>query len=378
MTCRQLFSSADEQRTHYKTDFHRFNLKRKIAQLAPVSLEQFNQKVEALKISTEPSAFAKDCEVCGKRYLSEGAYQQHMQSNKHREAAEKGKPVGAAPAAEANVATESKVDPETTPKENTTEQKPAENTENNTENKEEHKSTVSITNCLFCNTASSTFKQNMKHMARVHSFFIPDVEYLKDVKDLIEYLEEKVYTYYMCLYCNGKGRGFHSVEAVQGHMRDCSHCKIIYEDNEEEYAEFYDFERYNKDWNLADSAELDGEKKDGQAEQDGVVKDKKDKEPVGKGVPKLMESNMELVLVDSNKVLGHRALQVYYNQRPRNDGNSLTLSLMKEYRKLAQRERFTQTNIDFNTRQKMSMVAMRRDVKGNRLAKARFRCQNSL
>lgn len=46
MTCRQLFSSADEQRTHYKTDFHRFNLKRKIAQLAPITMEQFSQKVE--------------------------------------------------------------------------------------------------------------------------------------------------------------------------------------------------------------------------------------------------------------------------------------------------------------------------------------------
>jgi pre-60S factor REI1 len=377
MTCRQLFSSADEQRTHYKTDFHRFNLKRKIAQLAPITMEQFSQKVEALKISTEPAAFAKDCEVCGKRYLSEGAYQTHLQSNKHREA-EKGK---AAPA-EANVATESKPNPDA-PKENTaaaqtTEQKPAENTENNAETKEEPKSNVSVNNCLFCNTTSNTFKQNMKHMARVHSFYIPDVEYLNDVKDLIEYLEEKVYTHNMCLYCNGRGRGFHTVEAVQGHMRDCSHCKIIYEDNEEEYAEFYDFERYNKDWNLAESAELGAEKKDGEAEQSGETKDKKDKEPVGKGVPKLMESNMELVLVDSNKVLGHRALQVYYNQRPRNDGNSLTLSLMKEYRKLAQRERFTQTNIDFTTRQKMSMVAMRRDVKGNRLAKARFRCQNSL
>lgn len=81
-----------------------------------------------------------------------------MQSNKHREA-EKGKVVGATPAAEANVATESKINPETTPKENTTEQKPAENTENNTETKEEPKSNVSVTNCLFCNTASSTFKQ---------------------------------------------------------------------------------------------------------------------------------------------------------------------------------------------------------------------------
>jgi hypothetical protein len=94
-----------------------------------------------------------------KRYLSDNAYQQHLQSNKHREAAEKGKTLGSTPAA----ATESKVEPDVTPKETvapkTEDQKPAETAANNTETKEESKSTVSINNCLFCNTTSNTFKQ---------------------------------------------------------------------------------------------------------------------------------------------------------------------------------------------------------------------------
>jgi hypothetical protein len=51
---------------------------------------------------------------------------------------------------------------------------------------------------------------------------------------------------------------------------------------------------------------------------------------------------------------------------------------MKEYRKLAQRERFVQTNIPLNTRLMMSMVAMKQATKSNRMAKARFRSQNSL
>jgi pre-60S factor REI1 len=158
----------------------------------------------------------------------------------------------------------------------------------------------------------------MKHMARVHSFYVPDVEYLKDVKDLIEYLEEKVFTFRMCLYCNGRGRAFHSTEAVQGHMRDCSHCKIVYEDNEEEYAEFYDFERYNKDWNLSESATVDETGNPVTAPSEASeTKDKKEKEHVGKGVPKIMESGLELVLVDSNKVLGHRSLQAHYKKQNR-------------------------------------------------------------
>ena len=33
---------------------------------------------------------------------------------------------------------------------------------------------------------------NLSHMARLHSFFIPDVEYLQDLDGLVLYLVEKV------------------------------------------------------------------------------------------------------------------------------------------------------------------------------------------
>jgi hypothetical protein len=61
----------------------------------------------------------------------------------------------------------------------------------------------------------------MTHMTRAHSFFIPDVEYLKDLRGLIKYLGEKITIGYTCLWCNGKGRGFHSAEGVRGHMVRC-------------------------------------------------------------------------------------------------------------------------------------------------------------
>ena len=37
------------------------------------------------------------------------------------------------------------------------------------------------TSCLFCATASSNVEDNLKHMSSIHSFFVPDLEYLVDV-----------------------------------------------------------------------------------------------------------------------------------------------------------------------------------------------------
>ena len=47
ISCRVAFGDADLQRAHYKTDWHRYNLKRKVAELPPVTAEVFQQKVLA-------------------------------------------------------------------------------------------------------------------------------------------------------------------------------------------------------------------------------------------------------------------------------------------------------------------------------------------
>lgn len=55
-------------------------------------------------------------------------------------------------------------------------------------------------------------------MAKAHSFFIPEMEYLVDVRGLIKFLGEKVTVTNVCLFCNGRGRGMYSTEAVRNHM----------------------------------------------------------------------------------------------------------------------------------------------------------------
>lgn len=46
-------------------------------------------------------------------------------------------------------------------------------------------------------------------------FFIPDVEYLVDPEGLVGYVEEKVKLGNICLYCNGKGKTFHTYRSLQ-------------------------------------------------------------------------------------------------------------------------------------------------------------------
>lgn len=46
------------------------------------------------------------------------------------------------------------------------------------------------TDCLFCCHHSRSLVRNVAHMTKAHSFFIPDVEFLADLRGLVRYLGE--------------------------------------------------------------------------------------------------------------------------------------------------------------------------------------------
>ena len=127
-------------------------------------------------------------------------------------------------------------------------------------------------------------------MAKEHSFFIPDIDKLVDVKGLIRYLGDKISIANVCIFCNGKGKALHTTEAVKAHMISKGHCKIPYEDgDEEELEEFYDFDQGWED------------------EQDV----EEDEEQVGQ--VHLTEDETQLVLPSGIKV-GHRSFNRYWKQ----------------------------------------------------------------
>jgi len=47
---------------------------------------------------------------------------------------------------------------------------------------------IPVTDCLFCPHHSRSLTKNVAHMTKAHSFFIPDIEYLVDLRGLIKYL----------------------------------------------------------------------------------------------------------------------------------------------------------------------------------------------
>lgn len=343
IACRLQFDSSEEQREHYRTDFHRFNLKRQVAELPPISWEAFHRKLDAIKQAETAQNEADnvidvaECAICAKTFKSEGSYQQHLNSKKHKEAEAEAKRLGintktetlvggvklttksAVPAhvragmEKQNANTENKTSEsaQAATEGSRAEETPAEGAtlteEEEIQKRIDNAVRLSLDDCLFCNHKSVDFEANMAHMTRAHSFFIPDIEYMKDLRGFITYLGEKISVGLTCLHCNGKGRQLHSLEAVQSHMRDLAHCKLAYEDNEDEYADYYDFDAMESDKNVGEKA---------------VAVD---------------ASSGELVLAN-HKVLGHRENRVYFRQRAKPKDNQLILSLAKEYRIMAERK----------------------------------------
>jgi pre-60S factor REI1 len=282
MACHIAFHTAEHQRQHYRTDWHRYNLKRKVAQLAPVTAEQFAEKLLAQRAQLEEeraqAAFSDECLLCGKKFSSENAYAQHLRSKKHKETELRVAQGKQAPAKfrkrHPGLARVSNVngDDDTASASDvismadtmeTVEDDNASTSANAVIDKygmvDETASPDQVMDainerinsaprlgegdCLFCTHKADTLQANIEHMVKKHSFFIPDAEYLVDLPGLISYLADKISVANICLYCNGRGRGLRSMEAVRQHMIDKGHTKIAYETERDilEISDFYDF-----------------------------------------------------------------------------------------------------------------------------------------
>lgn len=90
MACRVRVAVGD-QRAHYRSEWHRVNLKRRVAGMAPISLREFEVRLtnmqnmameeEKQRVKGERKGFM--CETCSKRFSSEKALVQHENSRRH-------------------------------------------------------------------------------------------------------------------------------------------------------------------------------------------------------------------------------------------------------------------------------------------------------
>ncbi|KAM0447901.1 hypothetical protein ACHAO4_008645 [Trichoderma viride] len=281
-SCQVAYRNIDLQKTHMKSDWHRYNLKRRVASLPPIAAEVFSEKVLQARAETSAEAdkalFERACEPCGKTYYSENAYRNHLLSQKHKQN-EANPPKKhddettsvisstfslGEPAPDANEDVDSDAEhefnkviaglqqakvseqrpspvkrplnPHTAPESETT-------TGTNSSSTPVQSSTDrvwTLNTCVFCNHESSSPELNATHMERSHGMFIPERPYLVNLEGLIGYLQKRVGEDHECLNC-GKFRS--NIFAVQTHMRDKGHCIIPYSTEYDQLVigDYYDF-----------------------------------------------------------------------------------------------------------------------------------------
>lgn len=320
ITCGVAFKDADAQRDHYKTDWHRYNLKRKVAGLAPVTLAQFNARLEKQKqtILEENSKMAKVarwyCLACSKSFSTEKAYVNHLKSRKHLEAQAAfdkrfdinpeelmnnrknrrlEREAEAEAAAEKQRQLEEEEDMMEADDDDDEEIEEVDSDEWDEEDDDEEGDPIPATDCLFSSHHSATVEKNLVYMATHHSFFLPDADYIVDLEGLLGYLGAKVGQGHICLWC---GRKFRDTIAVQKHMVDKGHCKIRHDSTT--LAEFADFYDYSSSYPEGAQPSTDDDTEDNDIEVD---------------IDRIDDAGYELVLPSGARI-GHRSLMRYYRQ----------------------------------------------------------------
>ncbi|CAJ2505207.1 Uu.00g126010.m01.CDS01 [Anthostomella pinea] len=331
-TCQVAFRFADTQKGHMKSDWHRYNLKRRVASLPPISSEVFTEKVLQARAETSAEAdragFQQVCDVCQRTYYSENSYQNHIGSQKHKAKEAALQRRGANPddassvvsstfsLGEPIVAGSEHVDSDAEDEFNevveglqktTLTQRPSpvkrpshphpsaegqhqrehllsEHSSKNVSGTTTPSSGVTLKTCLFCNYDSPTVPLNVVHMERIHSMFIPEKQYLIDLEGLVTALQQRIQEYHECLYC---GKLKNTAQAAQTHMRDKGHCRIPYstEDEQVEIGDYYDFRSTYSDGEESDDESVDGDKQNGGAKLDAKRSAKK----VGEDGDEVME-----------------------------------------------------------------------------------------
>lgn len=371
ITCRVAFRDLEIQRQHYKSDWHRYNLKRKVAELPPVSVEEFQKRVIAQRGKEDQlkNHQQTSCKICHKNFNSKNQFEIHMTSKKHKEQASRKQVEQQAD--EEDEEDESmqnisdRLDPKFVEPSNSVIKQAKSSAKKNNKIEddmevdsdvesvdseewiEDTENPVANNDCLFCKQHSRSLLRNLKHMTLAHSFFIPDPEYCVDLKGLLIYLGEKIFAGYMCIWCNDSGKAFQSADAARAHMIDKGHCKMLHEGEAlVEYSEFYDYSTSYPD-----------------AGEEGVDPDAEI------DIPELDDTDYQLVLPSGN-VIGHRSLMRYYKQSL-DPSRALAVPKTEKLRKVLCQYRA----LGWSATQKEAVAKKARDIKYMQKVQAKYSTQ---
>ena len=327
-TCNLQFPAAEDQRSHMKSEWHRYNLKRRVAQLPPITEDLFNSKVSTLT-NTEETKQKQLTKKEQRRKEKEAILEQKRQILEQAKKAmlAKMKENGGelpSPKEESSNIDSNKEQQQQQKDEDDKDGDKLEEEEITPEQHEEkmlaqklaNKLEIPPTTCLFAhpkyNHNFDTIDENIEHMFKQHGLYIPERKYLIDKQGLLEYLGEKS-GFGFCIVCNYQGR---TAEAAREHMQQKRHMRIPYETEDEklEISKFYDFSS-TYDNNVVvvdgDGEEEDGDWEDLSGEEEDDEDDDEELPPVERDA--IYQHGNELHL-PSGAVVGHRSMARYYRQ----------------------------------------------------------------
>lgn len=338
--CHYVITSADERTIHYRSEWHRYNVKRRVANLQPIDESLFNQQIQLLKDKKQAEVDKKiksKCTLCNKTFNTDKQYNEHLNNKRHiklekeyiiNKEIDKMNDHNNDNNDDAELTNTNDVFKTTVVDNHNNNDKSIIINDNNTHNNTTTTDDDTMSDndddeldmseaipcydgiCMFCNEQFDDIDTTLSHMLKQHGFFIPFKEYLVNLTNsnnsnepgLLAYLGAKIGSGHTCIWCNSR---FSNINAVQQHMISKSHCKIRIEDSEDEdeISPYYDFNKHiDKSQNMIiDGVEFIG----------------------GGGISHINEYD-EIVLKDGS-ILGNRTLHRLYNKTYKNNNNQVAL-----------------------------------------------------
>lgn len=291
-TCVSKFDNSEEQRNHFQSEWHKYNLRRKVSDLPPVTISVFTAKVASKTDvkSAVPADTAFSCDTCNKEFSSQNSYSNHLQSKKHIELKSKPRVIHPSRASSPSMIDETPmvIDGELT------DDKMVEMAQ-----KALLLTFKSTSICIFCSSESKSASENVRHMKQSHGLFIPyesELDEESGIETIVRYLQERVAIYHSCFSCEMSKAPFQSVSAVRKHMLDKGHTSLKFDEDDEQMMDCYNFDKDDVNGDENDDSWTDC-----------------DEDLYGEGSALIAEDGSELILANG-KVLGHRQFRHIFKQ----------------------------------------------------------------
>lgn len=354
----KVFESREALAAHYQTPWHKYNLKRRSAQLPALPYADFEARWSAAQ------AVRNEKKEAGTDHLKNKDQKRKISKKRNGDDKDKdvdevaGSPSGAVVRSQVPAydrmkesQTESNNGPilGSTHKEmmvegeqlSTTEAVVDDDKETAAGEEQDDEEQVEIDPCqsLFDRHVADSAIENAEYLYLTYGFFIPDREFLIDVEGLLGYCQEKIQIGRTCLYCQ---RQFGSASACINHMRSSTHTKLCYEADVDmhEFDVFYDFSKVNREFmeqqkvrHQSDSV-VDEENDEDDDWEDVVEGEDGESEEGNSQWYDDYQSDMNImgfdvtplgeIIFPDGRIIGHRGLRKYYRQNLRTTGPKST------------------------------------------------------